>query len=107
MSNLVELDIDHDYNREGQWRNPSFSHKHVRKALPYFKSTQANTVFVHKIKSAVHHFWKSEYMWTSVRFECGNGGFMHKGTMYAKVPRYAPFCCRCHKMSGPPVREKR
>ena len=74
---------------------PSHCTKSIPYMLPYFKSTQPNNKFYHKIKSAKAHWRNGNLSHVSITFRCGNGGFVHKGYLTGKIPSGGLRCKRC------------
>ena len=55
--------------------------------------------FVHKVRSIAHHCFRAGmYSHTSVKFSCGNSGFVSKdrpAKIYKEPPKNRPLCKRC------------
>jgi hypothetical protein len=91
VSDKVELKIkSHEhYHPDGNCT------KSIISMLPYFRSRQPNNKFYHRIISGSAHWQDGKLSHVSVAFKCGNGGFLHKGDLYAGIPDGGLFCKRC------------
>ena len=79
------IDKSSDYRNKGL---PVITH-----ALPFYKSNNANTKYFHRVRSVNNH-WLGH---SSVRFWCGNNGFLSsgRGKLFSKIPDEGVLCAVC------------
>ena len=66
----------------------------LTRALPYFKSSNANSKYFHRVRSGARHECLGIHY--SISFWCGGGGFIgKKGRLYAELPEDAVLCATC------------
>lgn len=65
----------------------------IRYALPFYISNMGE--YIHRIRSAEAHWRNGGLSHVSIKFWCGNGGFMHKGRMHSEIPEDGVCCAAC------------
>jgi len=93
LANKVKLQVEHnpEYDPHESHMLPLITH-----SLPFYKSDQSGKYF-HRVRSANNHALFKKYSHTSVRFWCGNSGFISngKGRLYQKIPDGGVLCAVC------------
>ena len=75
------------------WEAKNHATGNVRYALPFFISGRG--IYFHRVRSANTHWRDGALHHVSIAFWCGNGGFLHKGRMYAEIPDDGILCATC------------
>ncbi len=73
--------------------NPDLTHVIIRQSLPFFQSRSGK--YVHRVRSAMAHYFYERYKHTSFKFWCGGTGFDGKGSLLETPPAHATFCATC------------
>lgn len=87
----MKLEKSKPYN----WLPPGHIAQPVDRMLPYYKSSQGGSKYVHIIRSANHHFIDGKRTHTAMEFMCGNSGFADKGQLYASLEDDMIVCRGC------------